>query len=92
MALLTGSGIAPSLTFIESFLPNAGAWHVDPVGLGIVAAQSAAIGRTLSPAAAVVMVCSTLAGVPPLLLLRRAAPPLLIGWLVILLLGFWLVR
>jgi C4-dicarboxylate transporter, DcuC family len=92
MALLTGSGIAPSLTFVESFLPHAGAWGVDATGLGVVAAQAAAIGRTLSPAAAVVMVCSTLTGVAPLVLLRRAAPPLLAGWLVILLLGFWLVR
>jgi C4-dicarboxylate transporter, DcuC family len=92
MALLTGSGIAPSLTFVESFLPHAGAWGVDATGLGVVAAQAAAIGRTLSPAAAVLMVCSTLTGVAPLVLLRRAAPPLLAGWLVILLLGFWLVR
>jgi C4-dicarboxylate transporter, DcuC family len=92
MALLTGSGIAPSLTFVESFLPHARAWGVDATGLGIVAAQAAAIGRTLSPAAAVVMVSSTLTGVAPLVLLRRAAPALLAGWLVILLLGFWLVR
>jgi C4-dicarboxylate transporter, DcuC family len=92
LALLSGSGIAPSLTFIDAFLPHARAWHLDPVGLGIVAAQAAAIGRTLSPAAAVVMVCSSLTDVPPLALLRRAAPPLLAGWLAILLLGFWLVR
>jgi DcuC family C4-dicarboxylate transporter len=90
MALLTGSGIAPSVTFIETFLPHAQSWHVDPMGLGIVAAQAAAIGRTLSPAAAVVMVCGMLAGVPPLALLRRAALPLATGWLVVLAFGFWL--
>jgi DcuC family C4-dicarboxylate transporter len=92
LALLTGSGIAPSLAFIEAVLPHAAAWRLEPVGLGVVAAQAAAIGRTLSPAAAVVMVSSLLAGVPPQALLRRAAPPLLAAWGVILLLGFWLVR
>jgi DcuC family C4-dicarboxylate transporter len=92
LALLSGSGIAPSLTFIDAFLPHARDWHLDPVGLGMIAAQAAAIGRTLSPAAAVVMVCSSLAEVPPLTLLRRAAPPLLAAWLVTLALGFWLVR
>jgi DcuC family C4-dicarboxylate transporter len=92
MALLTGSGIAPSVTFIETFLPHAAAWPVDPADLGIIAAQAAAIGRTLSPAAAVVMVCGILTGVPPLALLRRAAVPLATGWLVLLVLGFWLVQ
>jgi DcuC family C4-dicarboxylate transporter len=92
LALLTGSGIAPSITFIEAFVPHAATWGLDPAGLGMVAAQAAAIGRTLSPAAAVVMVSSTLAGVTPLALLRRAAPPLIAAWVVTLLLGFWLAR
>jgi DcuC family C4-dicarboxylate transporter len=92
LALLTGSGIAPSLTFIEAFLPHARSWGLDPVGLGLVASQAAAIGRTFSPAAAVVMVSSMLAGVPPVTLLARAARPLLAAWLVLLILGFWLVR
>jgi DcuC family C4-dicarboxylate transporter len=90
MALLTGSGMAPSVTFIEAFLPHAPSWNVDAVGLGVVASQSAAIGRTCSPAAAVVMVCSALVGVAPLAVLRRAAPPLFIAWLVTLAAGFLL--
>lgn len=90
MALLTGSGMAPSVTFIEAFLPHAPSWGVDAVGLGMVASQSAAIGRTCSPAAAVVMVCAALVGVSPLALLRRAAPALIVAWLVTFLLGFWL--
>lgn len=90
MAVLTGSGMAPSVTFIESFLPHAASWGVDPVGLGIVASQSAAIGRTCSPAAAVVMVSSALVGASPLDVLRRAAPPLVAAWIATLLLGFWL--
>ncbi len=92
LALLTGSGIAPSITFITAFVPHAREWGLNPLGLGIIAAQAAAIGRTLSPAAAVVLVCGTLADVPSMALLRRAAPPLLAAWAVTLALGLWLAR
>jgi DcuC family C4-dicarboxylate transporter len=88
MALLTGSGMAPSVTFIEAFLPHAPSWGVDGVGLGMIASQSAAIGRTCSPAAAVVMVCAALVGVSPLALLRHAAGPLVAAWVTTLAAGF----
>jgi C4-dicarboxylate transporter len=38
----------------------------------------------MSPAAAVVMVCSTLAGARPIELIRQVAPPLLVGGAVLI--------
>jgi DcuC family C4-dicarboxylate transporter len=57
---------------------------LDPVRLGTVSALGAHFGRPMSPAAAVVMVSSTLANARAAELIRHVAPPLLAGGAVLI--------
>jgi DcuC family C4-dicarboxylate transporter len=69
---------------MEFFVPAAGTMGLDPVRLGTVSALGAHFGRTMSPAAAVVMVSSTLAGARAGELIRKVVPPLLVGGVVLI--------
>lgn len=84
LAVISGTGIAPAVAVMEFFVPAADAMGLDPVRLGTVSSLGAHFGRTMSPAAAVVMVCSTLAGARALELIRQVAPPLLVGGIVLI--------
>ncbi len=84
LAVISGTGIAPAVAVMEFFVPAASSMGLDPVRLGTVSALGAHFGRTMSPAAAVVMVCSTLAHARPIELIRHVAPPLLVGGAVLL--------
>jgi DcuC family C4-dicarboxylate transporter len=52
---------------------------IDPVLVGAVVSVGAAAGRTMSPVAAVTLMCATLTETDPLDLVRRVALPLLLG-------------
>lgn len=91
LAVLSGSGIAPCVSFCEAVLPTIS--QTDPVGaihLGVLAAVASNFGRTMSPVAAVVMFSSTLVKVSPLAIVKRTSPALLAGGVVLLL--FMLTR
>ncbi len=79
LAVIAGTGIAPAVAMMEFLVPAAASMGIDPVRLGTVSALGAHFGRTMSPAAAVVMVCSTLSHARPGALIRagRAAAH---GW------------
>lgn len=78
LAMLSGSGSGPILTFAQTFLTHLDARY-DPVTLGALACLAGAFGRTMSPVAAVVIYTSGLVGVSPVLLVRRLLPALLAG-------------
>jgi DcuC family C4-dicarboxylate transporter len=59
---------------------------VDPVELGALTAVGSAAGRTMSPVAAVTLMCAQLTGTPPFLLARRVCWPLLAGITVVIVL------
>ncbi len=84
LAVVSGTGIAPAVAVMEFFVPAAGSMGLDPTRLGTVAALGAHFGRTMSPAAAVVMVSARLSEARPAQLIRQVAPALLIGGLVLL--------
>jgi DcuC family C4-dicarboxylate transporter len=84
LAVISGTGIAPAVAVMEFFVPAAGSMKLDPVQLGTVSALGAHFGRTMSPAAAVVMVCSTLANARAVDLIRQVVPPLLVGGTVLI--------
>ena len=84
LAVISGTGIAPAVAVMEFFVPAAGSMGLDPTRLGTVAALGAHFGRTMSPAAAVVMVSARLSDARPTQLIRQVAPPLLLGGLVLL--------
>jgi C4-dicarboxylate transporter, DcuC family len=84
LAVISGTGIAPAVSIMEFFVPVASSLKLNPVLLGTVAALGAHFGRTMSPAAAVVIMSARLAGVPAFELIRRVTIPLLIGGLVLI--------
>jgi C4-dicarboxylate transporter, DcuC family len=55
----------------------------DPALVGAVVSLAAAAGRTMSPVAAVVLMCATLTNTNPFDLTRRLAVPLLFGIIVV---------
>jgi DcuC family C4-dicarboxylate transporter len=85
LAAATGSGIAPAVAVINVLVPIADLMHLDPVRLGAFSAVAAQLGRTMSPAAAVVMMSAAVSGAQPLDLVRRVVPPLLAGAAALLL-------
>jgi DcuC family C4-dicarboxylate transporter len=84
LAAVSGSGIAPAVAVMNVLVPVAATAGLDPVRIGALCAVSAQLGRTMSPAAAVVMMSSAVAGVPPEAILRRVVAPLLGGALALL--------
>jgi DcuC family C4-dicarboxylate transporter len=84
MAVLSGSGIAPCVSFCDAVLPSIA--KTDPAvatNLGVMAAVASQFGRTMSPVAAVVMFSSTLVKVSPIEIVKRTGPPLLVGGVVL---------
>jgi DcuC family C4-dicarboxylate transporter len=84
LAFVAGTGIAPAVSIMEFFVPEAGSLGLDPIRLGAVTTLAAHFGRTMSPAAAVVMMAARLSGAGPWDLIRRIAGPLLMGLLVLI--------
>ncbi len=85
MAVLSGSGIAPCISFCDAVLPTIA--KTDPggaVNLGVLAAVASQFGRTMSPVAAVVMFSSTLVKVSPIEIAKRTALPLVAGGVILL--------
>jgi DcuC family C4-dicarboxylate transporter len=86
LAVLSGSGSGPILTFAQTFLPQISG-EPESVKLAALACFGGAFGRTMSPVAAVVVYSSGLVGVSPVLLVRHLLPALLSGAVVALLLA-----
>ncbi|MBM4178987.1 MAG: hypothetical protein FJ211_06620 [Ignavibacteria bacterium] len=81
MAVMSGSGTAPAVSFAQAVLPtivDAGAAHLAVV-LGVLASIGASIGRTMSPVSAVMYFVSDLSTTEPRDLMRTVALPLVSG-------------
>ena len=87
LAVVGGSGIAPAVAVMKVLVEPAVAMGLDPIRLGAYTAVAAQLGRTMSPAAAVVMMSSAVSGVPPFELLKRVTIPLLAGLTALLIAG-----
>lgn len=86
LGVLSGSGTAPSVAFSKAVLPHIA--QTNPVGavdLGVLGAIGATFGRTMSPAAAVVVFAATLGETPVFAIVKRTAPPLLAGLAAVIL-------
>ncbi len=84
-AWLAGSGMASTQSLYGFFVDPARSLGEDPVQVGAVVSLSAAAGRTMSPVAAVTLMCAAMTGADPLALVRRVALPLVAGTLAVLL-------
>jgi DcuC family C4-dicarboxylate transporter len=86
LGVISGSGIGPSVAFSKAVLPTLrDANLAAALDLGTLGAIAATFGRSMSPAAAVVVFSALQAGVPVKSLVKRTAPVLLAGYLVTLL-------
>lgn len=84
LAVVSGSGIAPCVSFCQAVLPEiAKIDQGEAVNLGVLAAVASNFGRTMSPVAAVVMFSATLVKVSPIDIVKRTAPPLVAGGVVL---------
>lgn len=83
MGIMTGSGDAAAYAFNGTVTPHAEALGYTVPDLGMAAAISGALGRTMSPLAGSVIVCAGLAGVNPIELAKRTAPGMIIAVLFV---------
>ncbi len=88
LGVITGSGIGPSVAFSNAVLPGLRDNLATALDLGVLAAIAATFGRTMSPAAAVVIFSSNHVGVTVTEVVKRTAPPLLAGLVVVLVIVF----
>jgi DcuC family C4-dicarboxylate transporter len=87
-AFICGSGIAASKGLFEVFAESAVRHGLDPLDLGAVMAVCADAGRTMSPVAAVTLMCARLTGTEPADLIKRVALPLIAGISVAIAIAF----
>lgn len=78
-AVLSGSGMASTQSLFGFFAESAVRLHTDPAHVGAVVSLTAAAGRTMSPVAAVTLMCATMTGTSPVEIVKRVAPPLILG-------------
>ncbi len=80
---VSGSGMASTQSLYSFFYNPAVALGLDPVRIGALVSLGAAAGRTMSPVAAVVLMCAALTQSNPFTLAKRVALPLIIGLTVV---------
>jgi C4-dicarboxylate transporter, DcuC family len=78
-AAASGSGMASTQSLYGFFHAPALALGIDPVSVGALVSLGAAAGRTMSPVAAVTLMCAMLTQTNPFTLAKRVAVPLLVG-------------
>ena len=79
LAIISGSGTAPSVTFSQAVLPGIAstAGVASAILIGVTAAIGASVGRTMSPVSAVMLFTSTLAEVEPKALVKLVMWPMI---------------
>jgi DcuC family C4-dicarboxylate transporter len=83
-AWVCGSGMASTQSLFQFFVEPAQALHVSPLDVGAIVSIASAAGRTMSPVAAVTLMCASLTGTNPFELVRRVALPLLGGMILVI--------
>jgi DcuC family C4-dicarboxylate transporter len=78
-AALCGSGMASAQSLFGFFAEPALKLGIDPTHVGAVVSLASAAGRTMSPVAAVTLMCARMTGTTPLDLSKQVVIPLLIS-------------
>jgi len=81
---LSGSGMASTQSLYGFFVKPAESLGIDRLDLGAIVSIAAAAGRTMSPVAAVTLMCSTMTQMNPFTLAKRVAGPLLLSWAIVI--------
>ncbi|OAT26136.1 C4-dicarboxylate transporter DcuC [Proteus myxofaciens] len=79
MGIITGSGDAAAFAFNETVTPFASQFGYEIPDMGMAAALSGALGRTMSPLAGAAIVCAGLANINPMEIAKRTAPGMIIA-------------
>jgi DcuC family C4-dicarboxylate transporter len=82
-AAVSGSGMASTQSLYGFFHGPAEKLGLDPTAVGSLVSLGSAAGRTMSPVAAVTLMCATLTSTNPFTLAKRVAVPLLTGMIVV---------
>lgn len=90
--VLCGSGMATTQSLFGFFTVPALSQGVDPTLVGAVVSLASAAGRTMSPVAAVALMCSTLTETSPFDLAKRVALPLITGIVVVVIAAILMVQ
>jgi DcuC family C4-dicarboxylate transporter len=85
LSVVVGSADAVTLAFNNAVTPHAAQFGISPVNLGNLALLGGALGRSMSPVAAVSIIVAGLAGVNPIELTKRNLVPMLAAVTVVLL-------
>jgi DcuC family C4-dicarboxylate transporter len=91
-ALLCGSGMATTQSLFGFYVGPINSLGYDLLQVGAVVSLTAAAGRTMSPVAAVTLMCGSMVEVNPLLLARRVALPLIAGVVAVLVVSMIMAR
>jgi C4-dicarboxylate transporter, DcuC family len=89
-ALLSGSGMASTQSLFGFFAAPALRLGIDPGRVGAVVSVAAAAGRTMSPVAAVALICAEMTKTDVFALVRRLLVPLLVATPLTILAGLLL--
>lgn len=81
---LCGSGMATTQSLFGFFVRPAIQLGIDPVHVGAVVSIASAAGRTMSPVAAVTLMCASMTKTSPFDLVKRVALPLVAGILTLI--------
>ncbi len=73
MGVMAGSGDTATFVFCEAVAPHAHLYGMETFDMGSMAAVAGALGRTMSPFSAVIIVCASIARVNPLSIAKRNA-------------------
>lgn len=82
LGVMSGSGDAAAVAFNKAVTIQAGQFGMSPMDMGSMAAIAGALGRTMSPVAGGLIICSTIAGISPMETAKRNAPGMIIACLV----------
>jgi DcuC family C4-dicarboxylate transporter len=91
-SLLCGSGMAATQALFGFFAEPALQLGLSPVHVGAVVSIAAAAGRTMSPVAAVTLMCAAMTQTDPVTLARRVAGPLLLSTTVVVVVAMLLAQ
>lgn len=91
-AWVSGSGMASTQSLYGFFVAPARALSVDPIRVGALVSIASAAGRTMSPVAAVTLMCATMTDTNPFELIRRVAIPLVVGLALVVALAAMMVQ
>lgn len=79
LAVLSGSGDAAAVAFNKAVTPDAVKFGLNALDMGSMAAIGGALGRSMSPVAGGLIICSSIAGVSPMEAAKRNAPGMVLA-------------